>query len=265
MPIDFIRQTLGLDLESQAENYRNRLKEDRSGIKKWGAGDMFNDMFAEGTREEVEAAAKNLVEKEINKGATSDIELIKQGLSGVPGVNVDDLKIKDNETETQFDSRISGLKGTASAVIEAEGSTPGFDRTKLGENPTISSVSQLKRSTTDGLEDDPTRYGSRAYMAQQTANTEARLDRQERESQRRFDLQQDYQRFTAEQNAADRRANRDLQRQQNQQTLQLAIMDRADKKEDRRIAREDRQADKRQASIMMLIKGLTQLGAGFSI
>ena len=35
MPIDFIRQGLGLDLESQAENYRDRLTDTRSGIKRW--------------------------------------------------------------------------------------------------------------------------------------------------------------------------------------------------------------------------------------
>ena len=58
---------------------------------------------------------------------------------------------------------------------------------------------------------------------------------------------------------------RELQDARSKQTLQLAMMDRQDRKEDRRIAREDRAADKRQQSIMMLIKGLTQLGAGFSI
>ena len=47
--------------------------------------------------------------------------------------------------------------------------------------------------------------------------------------------------------------------------MQLAQLDRSDRREDRRIAREDRQADKRQASIVMLIKGLTQLGQGFTI
>lgn len=59
--------------------------------------------------------------------------------------------------------------------------------------------------------------------------------------------------------------NRELTREQNKMQLNIAMMDRQDKREDRRIAREDREADKRQASIMMLIKGLTQLGAGFSI
>ena len=59
--------------------------------------------------------------------------------------------------------------------------------------------------------------------------------------------------------------NRELTREQNMMQLRLANMDRADRREDRRMEREDRQAEKRQASIMMLIKGLTQLGAGFSI
>ena len=59
--------------------------------------------------------------------------------------------------------------------------------------------------------------------------------------------------------------NRELTREQNKMQLNIAMMDRQDKREDRRIAREDREADQRQASIMMLIKGLTQLGAGFTV
>ena len=47
--------------------------------------------------------------------------------------------------------------------------------------------------------------------------------------------------------------------------MQLAQMDRADRREDRRMAREDKLADRRQQSIMMLIKGLAQLGQGFSL
>ena len=56
-----------------------------------------------------------------------------------------------------------------------------------------------------------------------------------------------------------------VQEARNNQTMQLAMMDREDKMSDRRYMREERQADKRQESIMMLIKGLSQLGAGFSI
>ena len=56
-----------------------------------------------------------------------------------------------------------------------------------------------------------------------------------------------------------------LQEARNNQTMQLAMMDREDKLADRRYAREDRAADRRQQSIMMLIKGLAQLGQGFSL
>ena len=47
--------------------------------------------------------------------------------------------------------------------------------------------------------------------------------------------------------------------------LQLGRMESADRRADRAAEREDRMAATRQASIMALIKGLTQLGAGFSI
>ena len=130
----------------------------------------------------------------------------------------------------------------------------------LGDRPTVAQAQQaLSGLTTTNT---------------QTARTKAETERDEEKDWRRtvFETQQHnaresqlHRQYLAEQNAADRKANRALQREQNQQTLQLAIMDRQDRKEDRRMAREDRQADKRQQSIMMLIKGLTQLGAGFSI
>ena len=47
--------------------------------------------------------------------------------------------------------------------------------------------------------------------------------------------------------------------------LDLQRLELAGRREDRRMAREDRQAEKRQASIRMLIEGLSKLGAGFSI
>ena len=47
--------------------------------------------------------------------------------------------------------------------------------------------------------------------------------------------------------------------------MRIAMMDRQDKMADRRIAREDRLASQRQQSIMALMKGLTQMGAGFAI
>ena len=56
-----------------------------------------------------------------------------------------------------------------------------------------------------------------------------------------------------------------LQEARDNQTMQIAMMDREDKLADRRYAREDRAADRRQQSIMMLVKGLAQLGQGFSL
>ena len=47
--------------------------------------------------------------------------------------------------------------------------------------------------------------------------------------------------------------------------MQLAMMDREDKVADRRYAREDRSAERRQQSIMLLVKGLAQLGQGFTL
>ena len=54
-------------------------------------------------------------------------------------------------------------------------------------------------------------------------------------------------------------------RMRSENQMQIALMDREDKRIDRRYQREDRLAAQRQQSIAALMKGLTQLGAGFAI
>lgn len=253
MPIDFIRQSLGLDLESQAKNYTDRLKDDRSGIKKWGAGDMFTDMFAEGTREEVEAAAKALVEKEINQKNSGTVNNIKQGL-GNTSVDLSNLQIRDNETETEYTNRLSGLEAAGQINLNNIANIDGYDPTTLKEG-TVSSAASAGSRRRSELKDEP---GGINYI---TKSNEDRLEIEDS----RYAAQIARQQYNEDRDEAWRKHQSQKEDKRYDMQMQLAMMDRADKREDRRIAREDRQADKRQASIMMLIKGLTQLGAGFSI
>ena len=251
MPIDFIRQGLGLDLESQAENYRDRLTDTRSGIKRWGAGDMFTDMFAEGTREEVEKRARELVEKQINKGSTGTRKNITESL-GNTSVDLSGLEIKEGETETDYKARLAGLEAAGKINLNNTSTIEGYDPTRLKDG-TVGAAANLG-SITRG----ETKETEQEKVQAETERLEGRID-----SQRASD--EAWRRYQSEENSAWRKSQSEKEERRYDMQMQLAMMDRSDKREDRRLAREDRQADKRQASIMMLIKGLTQLGAGFSI
>ena len=69
----------------------------------------------------------------------------------------------------------------------------------------------------------------------------------------------------ANQNNLTRQYQTDVAKYDANTKLQVAQMDSADRRADRAAAREDRLASQRQASIMALVKGLTQMGAGFAI
>ena len=105
-----------------------------------------------------------------------------------------------------------------------------------------------------------------------TTNTEtaeekvkAETERREGRTDARLKSQEDWRRYQAEDNSAWRKSQAEKEERRYDMQMQLAQLDRSDKREDRRIEREDRKAEKRQDSIMLLIKGLTQLGAGFNI
>ena len=84
---------------------------------------------------------------------------------------------------------------------------------------------------------------------------------------RAFETQQTNSRLAheSEQNNLTRQYQTDVAKYDANTKLQLARMESADRRADRAAAREDRLAAQRQASIMALVKGLTQMGAGFAI
>ena len=253
MPIDIIRQTLGLDLESQAQNYTDRLTDTRSGIQKWGAVDMFTDMFAEGTKEEVEARAKELLEKEINKTSAPQRSNIQESLGGT-SVDLSNLTIKEGETLTDYNTRLSGLEAAGKVNLNNAANIDNYDQTSL-EDGTVSAAVSLGGKTKADNKDKP---GGVNYA---TRKAEERLEIEDK----RYAAQLARQQYNEDKNDAWRKYQSEKEDKRYDTQLQLAQLERADRREDRRIAREDKLADRRQQSIMMLIKGLAQLGQGFSL
>ena len=60
-------------------------------------------------------------------------------------------------------------------------------------------------------------------------------------------------------------ADREWRRGEGKDRMELAILDREGQREELRFRREDRADARRRDSMMMLIKGLSQLGAGFAL
>ena len=135
-------------------------------------------------------------------------------------------------------------------------------------------------TTTDGgaevlaqLGDKPTvQQAQQALAALSTSNKEKEETKiqteKERQEGRQDSLrasQESWQRYQADKDDAWRKHQSEKEDRRLDMQMELAQLDRADRREDRRIAREDKAADRRQQSIMMLIKGLAQLGQGFSL
>lgn len=210
-----------------------------------GRGDEFSQEAL------LKGARKEFVDT-YNENRSGDRSIIQQGLEGT-NVNTGSLLLPETGISVKDqDNKIKELNRVATGVINAENADPEyFDRSNVS---TFGDITKERRRAINEGNSDLTNPTSRASITKdkETANDRLTLA----ENRAAFDRAENrkMQAHQFDMNMLNKNAQLDLQR------LELA-----GRREDRRMAREDRQADKRQASIMMLIKGLTQLGAGFSI
>ena len=233
--MDWLLSPLGLTIDSQAAEYSERLKDDRSGIKSWNAGDMLKDVLTPGTREDLEKAARDLKVKNINQGTTSDRELIRQTL-GNTNVNVSEeaLQIRPGETIDRYKARLSGLTATGTANVNNTG-IEGYDPSKVVDGMTATGVAQLGTG----------QKKTNREAAETKAQTE--VERLEGRSDKLLAMQ-----FAN--SAADRQADREYRR--DQQAYQNRKLD----MQEARLDRKDRQA-----AIQQMMAGLAQMGASIAI
>ncbi len=226
-----------------------------------GRGDEFSkEGLLKGARKEF------VDEYNENQERLEKIERIKQSLGGTK-VDTSSLLLPETGISTKAHSvKLSGKEALGTAVRAAQAQNPRyFDKSNIGPGATIGDVdSESARALEEGDSDlgNPT---SRATVMQDKTDAEEWRKLMFETQQQNTQDNKDHRQFIAEQNILDRQESRQLQREQNQQTMQLALMDRSDQKEERRISREDRQDEKRRESIMLLVKGLTELGYGFTI
>lgn len=232
--MDWLLSPLGLTIESQAEGYSRRLKDDRSALKEWNAGDMLRDVFTPGTREDLEEAARKLEEGRLNTKAIPLRSEIEESLAGTQ-VDTSNLKIGKTETAEEYQARLGGLKRTGAAVLNAEASTPNFDRSTIGPGATAGTVVAAQRGRVD-------------------KNTEEREVKEQTEILRKEGRADNLLLMQMLQN--NRQSDRQFQLQQAQQDYQNRALD----LKEARLDRKDRQA-----AIQAMMAGLSQLGASIAI
>mgnify|MGYP003317965178 CR=1 FL=1 len=230
--MDFLLGPLGLTIESQAEGYRDKLKDDRSKFKTWNAGDMLRDVLTPGTREELEAAAAQLQYNAVNKSPKRSIErqTIREGLNQT-GVNLDNLDLikgKDGiggETQTEYETRLKGLLARATANLDNT-AIPGYNQGLVTDGMGVSGIKQMGTNLKEqNITDKETKAEEKA---------ERKLSRQEAIENRRLDITESQ---ALRQNA-----------------YQNRVLDLKDSRESR---------NARDKQLLMIIQGLNAFGQGF--
>ena len=163
--------------------------------------------------------------------------------------------------------RIADVKPLKSALLTLDGGTEAL--AALGDKPTADDVSGAITRIKEARKKDPNIRGSDAWYEKKEEEAELKEDRlrEERRAERRDEraYQDARLEYLEQKDAADRAYNSKRDDLKFGHELTIAQMNQADRAADRRYQREDRLALQRQQSIANLIKGLTQLGAGFAI
>jgi len=167
-----------------------------------------------------------------------------------------------NKSKQEIEDFLSGRKSVQKMLDSS-----GYSAEELGFNVNTGSASQLgslirtakEKQAADLRKPEIELAQGKLELAEQTAerdssfkNHQLRVQQIEAENQRR-------------QRNHELQLQREENRAKGEMQMQIAMMEQGDRRADREARREDRLALQRQQSIAQLIKGLTQMGAGFAI
>ena len=257
--MDWLRKPFGLTIEQQAETYSNELKDDRSGVKDWDAGDMLRDVFTPGTREELEAAAKEFKEKKINELSSKRRGSIKESLGGT-GIDSTGLTIGTKETETDYDTRLSGLETRGAANVNNL-AIEGYDPSKVTAGMSASEIVRLgttqKTTNRDAAE-------TKAQGREDKIREDGKTERAEiRSSDRQY--QADQLAHSEKMRRLDNKHATNLSILSGDRQMAIAQMEQDIRNKQMDYDRETRRLDKRSQAIAQLLSGLGPLGGAFSL
>lgn len=247
--VEGIKEFFGQTAEQQAENEEfDRSAKPGERVQRKGL-EYVGDWLYGRSQADIEAAALKRDNKAILEDQKDRLATVEAALKGMGRQDLMPT-LGDTETSAQFGAEITDVEDRINLLRKA--SDAGLD------------VTGYKGKSNEEL---------RTYIAQN--NPTGAVQTLEREKAAR-DEQKEYNKFLlnrqdiiAANNRADAEARRAFEaseaRADRQQTIQLAMMDRQDKMADRAYMRERDSAKDRQQSIMMLMKGLAQMGAGFAL
>ena len=247
--VEGIKKFFGQTAKQQAENEEfDRTAKPGERVERTGL-EWLGDRLYGRSQEDIEAAGLARDNKAINKTYENRLATVESALKGMGRQDLMPT-LGDTETSAQFGAEIGDIEDRIKLLRQA--STAGLD------------VTGYKGKSNEEL---------RSFIAQQNPTGPIQTLKREKEAR---DEQKEYNKFLlarqdiqAANNRADAEARRAFEaseaRANRQQTMQLAMMDRQDKMADRAYMRERDSAKDRQQSIMMLVKGLAQMGAGFAL
>ena len=244
---EYILKMFGQTAEQQAKgdmgDYDSETgKLDRGPIESW-----FDSML--GRTESVQTEAQDQYVKGLESTQAGDSLLtLRPDAKITPTTQKRDLR-RDLLTAQNQDALISDIKATGLST-RSKSELQGM------------SVEDLTSLRTDLIGKKKDADSQKPGGAQWSAT---RQEERDKESDKRYQSELEYRKWSTEKDDAWRKYQSEKEDKRLDMQMELAQLDRADRREDRRIAREDKAADRRQQSIMMLIKGLAQLGQGFSL
>ena len=266
---DFLLGLIGQNAEQQARNDIGDYDPKTGKIERDEIEQFFDNFFGRSGKIQEEGQSQYIDSLEGSRVGDALLTLRPDATIGA-NTTMRDLR-RDLSTATEQDTLISDITATGLATRSKT------ELQDLDVGALTSLRTELQNRQRTNRDKEP---GGKQWTAQRQLDLDEKADKryyhQQEESNKRYASEAEYRRWSAEKDDAWRkyqagrddarlsadRQERGLQREQN---LQLAVMDREDKKADRQMAREDRLASQRQASIMALVKGLTQMGAGFAI
>lgn len=249
---------LGVTPERIAEGETYDPTKDR--ITGWDGGDTIRSLFTGVSKEQAEASARQTFQDDMTvygnrRNRNQNRRLSALGIDGTEALTYD---TEGREGKQGFSDRLDERGGLISKLEELK--ALGGDITGFNMDSSAASVqSAIDRARNNRDLQTP---GSQSWTAQQGLQLQ-----QQQANQNAYQFQVQQQQLAAQERNRNAQldADRELRRGEGKDRMELAILDREGQREELRFRREDRADARRRESMMMLIKGLSQLGAGFAL
>lgn len=247
-----VKETFGTDAASVA---KGETYDPTKGLVNIDAGDRLRALVSGTSIESVENAAKTQFldarqTQLTNTGLTQRLSDLGYEL---PAGGALGLQYKDGDSQKAYDLQLLNAESKIASLEQLK--AMDVDPTSRGLSLSSSAPAIQAEITRRQREIDTITPGSTIYQSNLAEKN--RLQQiQENDKNRAFERAREDARygFEREESRADR-----------QQNLQLAMMEGQERKLDRRYQRDADRRDRQQQSIMMLVKGLSQMGAGFAL